>query len=161
MRRLLIPVLALAAAAPAAAQQQSLGVFGLWGAFAEKNRCFAISEPLQPRRNGRSRAFASVGWFPAQGVKGQLHIRFAEPKRQGSAVLLRIDERTFQLVGGGQNAWAPDPRADAEIVAAMRSGLEMRVETRNSRGGLMRESFALRGAATALDAAAIACAPKR
>jgi hypothetical protein len=37
----------------------------------------------------------------------------------------------------------------------------MRVETRNARGGLMREGFALRGAATALDAAAIACAPKR
>jgi hypothetical protein len=153
--------LLIAAAAPAAAQQQSLGVFGLWGAFAAKNRCFAISEPLQRQRNSAGRAFASVGWFPAQGVKGQLHIRFAEPKRQGSAVLLRIDERTFQLVGGGQEAWAPDARADAEIVAAMRSGLEMRVETRNARGGLMRQGFALRGAATALDAAAIACAPKR
>lgn len=161
MRSLFIPLFAFAATAPAAAQQQPLGVFGLWGAFTEKNRCYAIAEPLQPRRNGPSSAFASVGWFPAQGVKGQLHIRFAEPKRQGSAVLLRIDERTFQLVGGGQNAWAPDARADAEITGAMRSGLEMRVETRNARGGLIRESFALRGAATALDAAAIACAPKR
>ena len=148
-------------AAPAAAQQQSLGVFGLWGAFAAKARCYAISEPLQPRRAATARAFASVGWFPAHGVRGQVHIRFAEPKRQGSAVLLRIDERTFQLIGGGHDAWAPDARTDAEIVAAMRSGLEMRVETRNARGGLMREGFALRGAATALDAAAIACAPKR
>lgn len=161
MRSILIPLLALAATAPAAAQQQSFGVFGLWGAFAAKSRCYAISEPLQARRDAATRAFASVGWFPGQGVKGQLHIRFAEPKRQGSAVLLRIDESTFQLVGGGQDAWAPDARADAEIVAAIRSGLEMRVETRNARGGLMRESFALRGAATALDAAAIACAPNR
>ena len=153
-------LLALTFASAAAAQQQSLGVFGLWGAFAGQSRCYAISEPVQGRRNGPARAFASVGWFPAQGVKGQLHIRFAEPKRQGSAVLLRIDGRTFQLIGGGQDAWAPDARADAEIVAAMRSGLEMRVETRNLRGGVIREGFALRGAATALDAAAIACAPK-
>ncbi|HEY0028061.1 MAG TPA: hypothetical protein VGC35_09345 [Allosphingosinicella sp.] len=116
---------------------------------------------MKPRRDSKARAFASVGWFPAQGVRGQLHIRLAEPKRQGSAVLLRIDQRTFQLTGGGADAWAPDGRADAEIVAAMRSGLEMTVETRNVRGGLMRDSYQLRGAATALDAAAIACAPKR
>jgi hypothetical protein len=161
MRRFGFSLLALAVAAPAAAQQQPLGIFGLWGAFAENTRCYAIAEPLQRRRDSPGRAFASVGWFKAQGIRGQLHIRFAEPKRQGSAVLLRIDDRTFQLVGGGQDAWAPDGRADAEIVAAMRSGLEMRVETRNARGALMREGFALRGAATALDAAAIACAPKR
>ena len=161
MRAWIFLVSLLAVAAPAAAQQQSLGVFGLWGAFADKGRCYAISEPAGQRRDAGRGAFASVGWFPAQRVRGQLHIRFAEPKRQGSAVLLRIDDRTFQLIGGGQDAWAPDARADAEIVAAMRSGLDMRVETRNARGAVMREGFALRGAATALDAAAIACAPKR
>jgi len=161
MRRPVFLLLSLALAVPAAAQQRSLGIFGLWGVFAEKSRCFIISEPLRPRRADSGRAFASVGWFPAQGVRGQLHIRFAEAKRQGSAVLLRIDDRTFQLAGGGADAWAPDGRADAEIVAAMRSGLDMSVETRNVRGGLMRDAYQLRGAATALDAAAIACAPKR
>jgi hypothetical protein len=161
MRGALIPLLFLAVAAPAAAQRQALGAFGLWAAFAEKNRCFAIGEPVQPRRNAPGRAFASVGWFPQRGLKGQLHIRFAEPKRQGSAVLLRIEDRTFQLSGGGADAWAPDARADSEIVSAMRSGLQMTVETRNARGGLMRDSYQLRGAATALDAAAIACAPRR
>ena len=161
MRRAIFVLYSLAVAQPAAAQQQSLGIFGLWGAFAEKTRCHAISEPLNRRRDARGRPFASVGWFPPKGVKGQLHIRFAEPKRAGSAVLLRIDGRTFQLVGGGADAWAPDARADAEIVAAMRSGLEMSVETRNGRGAVMRDGYRLRGAATALDAAAIACAPRR
>lgn len=161
MRLLKFLLLSLAIAAPAAAQQRSLGIFGLWGAFAETGRCYAISEPLQPRRDSAGRAFASAGWFPGRGVRGQIHVRFSEAKRQGSAVLLRVDGRTFQLIGGGADAWAPDGRADAEIVAAMRSGLEMSVETRNVRGGLMRDAYALRGAATALDAAAIACAPKR
>jgi hypothetical protein len=161
MRHAIVLLSALTLAVPAAAQQRSLGVFGMWGAFAAEARCYAISEPLQRRRNAQQRPFASLGWFPGQGVRGQLHIRFAEPKRAGSAVLLRIEDRTFQLVGGGADAWAPDARADAEIVAAMRSGLEMSVETRNGRGGLMRDSYALRGAATALDAAAIACARPR
>jgi hypothetical protein len=167
LRRLLI-LASLSVSAPSEAQRQSLAINGTWGAFAEKARCFAISEPVrapsEPVRApsaGKERAFASVGWFPERGVRGQVHVQFAEPKRAGSAVLLRIDGRTFQLVGGGANAWAPDARADAEIVAAMRSGVEMIVETRNARGGLMRDGYRLRGAATALDAAAIACAAKR
>jgi hypothetical protein len=149
IRLLAVPL--LAAAAPAAAQQQSLGVFGLWGAFSGKERCHAVAEPHRPAGANSGRAFASAGWWPGRGVRGQLHFRLSQPKRAGSAVLLRIEDRTFQLVGGGADAWALDARADAEIVAAMRS----------ERGALIRDSYNLRGAATALDAAAIACATRR
>jgi hypothetical protein len=151
----------LTLAVPAGAQQQSLGIFGLWGAFSQETRCYAISRPQQPARPAATPGYASVGWWPAQGVKGQVHFRFGQPKRPGSAVLLRIDDRTFQLIGGGTDAWAPDSKADAEIVAAMRTGLDMSVETRSERGALIRDVYRLRGAATALDAAAIACAPRR
>ena len=83
---------------------------------------------------------------------------FVAAQHCGPALLLRIDDRTFHLVGGGADAWAPDARADAEIVAAMRSGVQMRVETRSVRGLRVRDHYQLRGAATAIDAAAIACA---
>jgi hypothetical protein len=159
--RLYLLLVAAGIAVPAAAQQRALGIFGLWGAFAETGRCFAISEPRVPTRAAFGRGFASVGWWPGRNVRGQLHIRLAERKRPGSAVLLRIHDRTFQLSGGEMDAWAPDARADADIVAALRSGLDMSVETRNARGALMRDVYALRGAASALDAAAIACAPRR
>jgi hypothetical protein len=149
--------LLLAAAAPAAAQQP-LGIFGTWGAFRSPERCYAIAEPFQEPRAGDGRAFASVGYWPARAVRGQAFFRLSRSKREGSAVLLRIDERTFQLRGGGADAWAADPAADAEIVSAMRTGLEMSVETRAASGAVMRDSYRLRGAATAIDAAAIACA---
>jgi hypothetical protein len=148
----------LVLAVPAEAQQQSLGIFGLWGAFAGGERCYAISEPARRSRADPPGAYASVGWWPGREVKGQVHFRLSRGKRAGSAVLLRIDDRTFQLVGGGADAWAPDPRADADIVAAMRTGLDMTVESRSERGALIRDSYALRGAATAIDAAAVACA---
>lgn len=159
LRFLALPVLLVAV--PAAAQQQSLGVFGLWGAFSEKERCYAIAEPQGAARASSARAFASAGWWPGRGARGQIHFRLSQPKRAGSAILLRIEDRTFQLTGGGADAWATDPRADAEIVAAMRTGLQMSVETRAERGALIRDSYNLRGAATALDAAAIACATRR
>ena len=73
-------------------------------------------------------------------------------------MLLRIDERLFELIGGGDTAWAENPRADAEIVAAMRTGVQMTIATRAENGAALRDTYALRGAATAIDAAAIACA---
>jgi hypothetical protein len=94
-------------------------------------------------------------------VRGQLHVRLSREKRQGSAVLLRIDGRPFQLAGGGINAWAPSPAVDEEIARAMRTGIGMSVETRSVRGALVRDFYLLRGAATAIDAAAIACTQAR
>ena len=135
-----------------------MGIFSLWGAFKGPARCYAISEAQGRPRADAGRAFASLGWWPERNVRGQLHIRLSRAKRPGSAVLLRIDDRTFQLIGGGADAWAPNPRADAEIAAAIRTGLEMSVETRSQQGGLIRDRYLLRGAATAMDAAAIACA---
>jgi hypothetical protein len=148
----------LAFALSAEAQPQSLGIFGQWGAFRDSTRCYAISEPSGPHRREGGRAFASVGSWPGRNIRDQIHFRFARPKRAGSAVLLRIDDKTFQLIGGGVDGWAPDAAADAAIVAAMRTGVAMSVETRSEGGGLMRDDYALRGAATAIDAAAIACA---
>ena len=142
---------------PAAAQPQSLGVFGNWGAFRDGGRCYAITQPEEAAAQGWQ-AFASVGQWPGRRGAGQLHIRLSREKRQSSAVLLRIDGRAFQLVGGGRDAWAPDARADAEIQAAMRSGINMVVETRSTQGLIVRDLYRLRGAATAIDAAAIACA---
>jgi len=148
---------------PVAAQRQSIGIYGGWGSFAEQQprRCFAIARPERAPRPQQWAAFASVGYWPARGVRGQVHFRLSREKREGSAALLRIDDRTFQLVAGGNNAWAPDRRGDAEIVAAMRSGVRMSIETRSTRGALVRDHYRLRGAATAIDAAAIACARPR
>jgi hypothetical protein len=156
--RLIFPFFFISLAIPAQAQPQSLGIFGTWGAFRQADRCYAIAEPYQTPRAGDGRGFASVGYWPARPVGGQAFFRLSRAKREGSAVLLRIDDRTFQLRGGGADAWAADSAADAEIVSAMRTGIEMSVETRAAGGAVVRDSYRLRGAATAVDAAAIACA---
>jgi hypothetical protein len=152
-------LLLVLAAAPAWGQRQSLGVFGGWGAFRDGGRCYAIAEPADAPAADGGRPFASIARWPNGG--GQLHVRLSREKREGSAVLARIDGRSFQLIGGGRDAWAPDGAADAEIQSAMRTGLDLVIETRSLRGTLVRDHYPLRGAATAMDAAAIACAPRR
>jgi len=160
-RRLLLPALLVLAAAPAAAQPRALGAFGGWAAFRDGARCYAITQPYALSGTQDGQPFASVGLWPGRGRGSQLHIRLSREKRQGSAVLLRIDGRAFQLAGGGRDAWAPNARADADIQTAMRTGIDLVVETRSTAGLTVRDLYRLRGAATAMDAAALACAPRR
>lgn len=137
--------------------QHSLGTFGSWGAFAGEGRCYAIAAPYQATPAAGARPFASIGHWPGRHIAGQVQIRLSRPARTGSAVLLRIDGRAFQLIGRGADAWAPDAAADAQIADAIRTGIEMSVETRAEGGRTIRDFYHLRGAATAMDAAAIAC----
>ncbi len=154
-RNFLFLFIAMGAAATAA--PRALGIFGSWGAFQNEGRCYAIAEPYDSPPAQNWHPFAAIGHWPARRGGGELHIRLSREKRPGSAVLLNVDGRSFQLLGGGRDAWASDPRADQEIQAAMRSGIDMMVETRSTDGQLIRDHYRLRGAATAMDAAAIAC----
>jgi len=157
--RLLSMLIAISWAAPATAERQTIGVHSRWGAFKENGRCFAMSAPVDARRG--SPAAASVGFWPARGAWGQVHVRLGAPRRAGSAVILKIGSRSFQLAGNGAEAWAASPAADGLIVAMMRTGSAMSVETRTERGGVLRERYSLAGAASAVDAAAAACAHAR
>ena len=150
----------LLAAAPVAAQaREALGIFDSWGAFrdAEPLHCFAIAEPAQSPGARGWRPFASVATWPGRGARGQLHIRMSRIKRPGTPVTLSIGERRFALVAGRAEAWAPDARADAAIVAAIRSGRSMSVSTVAESGGGFADTYKLRGAATAIDAATLGC----
>ncbi len=162
MRARAVGLLLLALAIPASAQApESLGVFGAWGAFRGSGGCYAIALPHQTPAPEGWRPFVSVAHWPDRGIANQLHVRLSREKRDGSAVLMRIDGRVFQLTGGGRDAWAPDARTDDAIQDAMRTGIDLIVETRSARGLFVRDHYRLRGAATAMDAAAIACVRRR
>ena len=146
----------------AATAREALGVFESWGAFSDPRprRCFAIAEP--DRRGGTGtegwRPFASVATWPGRGYRAQLNIRLRRTKLLGAPVLLTIGTLREYLVACGADAWARDAQADARIVAAIRQGTEMTVATRDRDDRPLIDSYPLRGAATAIDAAALACA---
>lgn len=144
----------------AVAGRQSLGVYDGWGAFRDASppRCFAIAAPANRPRDRRWRAFASIATWPSEGARGQLHIRLSRQRNPGARVTLSIGERRFELVAGDADAWAPDARTDVAIVAALRSGNSMSVETAAANGSPFADVYPLRGVATAMDAAAVGCA---
>ncbi|MBO9580694.1 MAG: hypothetical protein J7498_07360 [Sphingobium sp.] len=138
-----------------------LGIFGRWGAFrdAGEPRCFATAEPLGARDAKRGwLPFASVGFWPRKGVRGQVNIRLSQQLQKGAVATLNIGGKRFVLTGSGADVWTRDRRDDAALVAALRTGGDMTVHGRAQNGTAFSDRYALRGAATAIDAAALGCA---
>lgn len=144
--------LLLLLATPAAARD-SLGIFGDWAAFRDPAsrgaplRCYAIAEPDEANARG---FYATVGHWPASRVRGQVYIRLPQALR-GTASL-QVGSRRFILTARGTGLWAADARSDAAIVAALRGSSRMQLTA-----GRLRATWRLRGAATAIDAAALGC----
>ncbi len=159
----MILALALVLQAAVIDARRTIGIYDGWGAFrdAAPARCFAIAEPLgRPRANRSfaSRPFASIATWPADGQRNQLYLKLSRPRAPAAKVTLSIGERRFELLAGPADAWAPDARTDRAIVTAIRTGRSMSVESVSRAGRPFADTYALKGAATAIDAAAVACA---
>lgn len=154
-RALALAVLLLGGAAQA---RDALGIFDGWGAFKDENpyRCFAIAEPVGESK-GTWRPFASIGHWPDRNVRSQLHIRLSQERRPSADVILTVGERRWRLVAGPYDAWAPSPRHDAFIIAKIRSARSMSVSSVAKDGRAFADTYRLKGAATAIDAAALGC----
>lgn len=153
----MIWLLALMALAPVQQGRVALGTFDSWGAFrdASPRRCYAIAKPVE--KHSQSQPFASIATWPGQRLRNQLHIRLSRTRNPGARVTLSIGERRFELVAGEADAWSPDARTDAAVVSAIREGRSMSVETVSATGAPFADTYALKGAATAIDAAALGC----
>jgi hypothetical protein len=151
------------ACAVAVQARDTLGIFESWGAFRDPRaaRCYAISRASNLGAGRRWQPFVAIGYWPRQAIRGQVNIRLSRELAAQSQAKLTIGGRSFFLVGGVTDVWANDRRDDAAIVAAMRSGTTMSVHGRGRDGAGFTDRYQLRGAATAIDAAALGCARLR
>jgi len=163
MVRRFMMLAALVASAPTLARD-GLGVFGACGAFRDAGvpRCYAIAMAERvPGKAVQYQPYATVGHWPKRSLRNQVHLRLSRQIADGDRIKLTIDGREFTLVGGGGDAWADTPQTNAGIVAAMRSAGRMTVTARGADGRVIRDSYPLAGAATAIDAALAGCAGLR
>ena len=132
-------------AAPLSARE-TVGTFATWAAFCdEPKKCFAISQPVE-RTNHPFLSVAVVG--PTLRVQAHLG-------RQARAATLAIGDAEFTLTVSGEEAVA-DPRTSRHIIAAMREGENATLVGTSDRGSRFRHHYLLRGAPSAIDAAAVA-----
>ena len=139
--------------------RESLGMFSGWGAFRDPAaRCYAIAKAEPSTRQRDYEPYATIGTWPKQAIRNQLHIRLSRKLAPDARISLRVDAQNFQLVGGGGDAWAQDKRMDAAVVAALRSAARMSVSSRDAKGRGFSDRYDLAGVPTAMDAATVGCA---
>lgn len=160
MRSYAVLALALGAIASPLAAKDSLGVFSTWAAFRDASvpRCYAIAEAEPSRLERDFRPYATIASWPARRIRGQVHFRLSRTLRPGSGVSVSVGRTRFTLTPGKADAWARDAAMDAKIIAALRQAKSMTVYATDTRGRRFSNTYPLAGAATAIDAATLACA---
>lgn len=152
-------VLALSASA-AAARGTVIYAGGAWAAVSRGPTCEALSRSVRVAAKGKVQAVAGFTFSSDRQRWGEFHARLRRMPRQGAAVMLRIGDQPFLLVSRGNEAWSDGPLQEQAIVSAIRAANGMTVESRDSAGRRFVDPYSLDGAATAIDAAAAACAGK-
>ena len=131
-----------------------------WAAIDRGGSCEALSRSQRIAAKGKVQAMAGFTFSPDHRRWGEFHARLRRMPRQGAAVMLRIDSQPFLLVSRGNDAWSDGPLQEQAIIAALRTASGMSVESRDAAGRRFVDPYSLDGAATAIDAAAAACAGK-
>lgn len=149
-------VAALASAAP----NEIVYAGSAWAAIDRGGSCEALSRSQRIAAKGKVQAMAGFTFSPDHRRWGEFHARLRRMPRQGAAVMLRVDDQPFLLVSRGNEAWSDGPLQQQAIIAAIRTASGMSVESRDAAGRRFVDPYSLDGAATAIDAAAAACAGK-
>lgn len=147
------------ASAPAQAKDR-LGIYQNWAAFkdAATPRCYAIASPKQ-RVSGSTRpGYFSVGFWPRKNVAHQIYVNLSRDRSSNSSITVSVGGRRFRLSASQTGGWARDRRMDLAIIAAMRSSASLSVESIGRDGRAIVDAYSLRGAPSAIDAAALGCA---
>jgi hypothetical protein len=129
---------------------------GQWAALQYDARCEARGRAL--KSPDRPPAYAGFAFGAVGRPAGQFYAKLGRAARPGSTVIVTVGDRPFLLRGQGDWAWSRDAGQQAAIIAAARYATGMRVETRDTSGRRSIDRYPLDGAATAIDAAAAACA---
>lgn len=156
--RFITAVLMVATSADAAPGANVLFAGGQWAAIDFGGRCEARSEGLWAKKD--TRPFAGFA-FGGDGRLGQFYVHLSRPARPGATVIATIGSEPFLLIGRDDWAWSRSGEQQQAMLNAARYGDSMRVDSRDQSGARIVDRYSLASAATAIDAAAAACAGKK
>ena len=159
--RKIVPILLSAALATSASASGGIIYAGpAWAAVDRGATCEALSRSVRIAPKGKLQAVAGFTFSADRRRWGEFHASLRRMPRSGAAVMLHIGDSAFLLISRGNLAWSTGPLQERAIIAALRQAQGMSIESRDAAGRRFIDPYALDGAATAIDAAAAACAGK-
>jgi hypothetical protein len=156
--RTLFATLALLVPTALAARGAVIYAAGGWAAIDRGGVCEALARSQKIAARGKVQATAGFAFTPDHRRWGEFHAQLSRLTRPGSSVILHIGGQPFLLLARGNWAWSRGPVQEQAIIAAARTGGEMRVEARDLAGVRFIDPYVLEGAPTAIDSAAARCA---
>lgn len=133
-----------------------------WAAFNRGTHCEAMARSvLVATRASEQQPRITLAFDRSGPRRGQVEIRARRPVRPGSSIILTISNQPFLLAARGTSGWSRGPIQEKAVIAALRAGTPFTVEARDAAGRRMVDRYDARGAPTAIDAAAAACARAR
>lgn len=169
LHRVLVPIVALALAPPAAAQnagkkaEKFAGKYGVWEAHRAvtggETVCFVATTPERSSRKvtGRGEVALMVSHWPKDKINGQVKLAAGYTLKKNSMVELRFAGRSYSLWTKGRNGWASDAKMDRAIVRSLEAGKKLSVVSRPVKGAAVTDTFSLDGFTKAWEAARKAC----
>ncbi|GAB3123322.1 invasion associated locus B family protein [Novispirillum itersonii] len=152
-----------------AADTKTLGSFGPWSAYSftenGKQVCYMAARPVKAEGNFASRGdiYALITHRPGQKSFNVFSIvaGYAYSTDSEEQVQVSIGKRNFKLFTQGERAWTHDDKTDLALTEAIRKGgAEMVVRGKSVRNAETTDTYALTGAAKALEAIDSACGVK-
>jgi hypothetical protein len=151
-------VLFLAVAGPAIARGEVVFAGGAWAAIDRGSTCEALSRSQKVLPKDKVQPVAGFTFTPDHNRWGEFHARLSRMPRGEATVMLKVGDQPFLLVTRGGWTWSRGPLQAQAIIAAVRNGGWMSVESRDGTGQRFSDPYLLDGAPTAIDAAAARCA---
>jgi len=148
----------VAAAVPAGARGNVVFAGGAWAAIDRGDTCEALSRSQRIATKDKVQAVAGISFAADRRRWGEFHVRLSRMPRGDASVILQVGDQPFLLSTRGGWAWSRGSLQAQAIMAAIRDGVSMRVESRDESGVRFSDPYLLDGAPTAIDAAAARCA---
>ena len=154
----LVSSLVLAAsAAPALAQQATkIGQHNAWGTYSYQASggkvCYVLTVPTdkQPPTLDHGDMFFFVSQRPGQQVSYEPQFIAGYTFQEGSKATVTIDKKSFSMFTKGKSAWVENAAEEPVLIAAMKTGTDMKVTAKSGRGNPTSYVFSLKGISAAL-----------
>ncbi|TPI26956.1 hypothetical protein FJ414_29385 [Mesorhizobium sp. B3-1-6] len=151
----------VASAVPVLAQQATkIGQHNAWGTYSYQSAagkvCYVLTVPTdkQPATLDHGDMFFFVSQRPGQQVSYEPQFIAGYNFQEGSKATITIDKKSFSMFTRGKSAWVENAAEEPVLIAAMKTGSDMKVQAKSGRGNPTSYVFSLKGISAALSSIA-------
>jgi invasion protein IalB len=143
---------------PALAQSATkIGQHSAWGTYsyqaASGKVCYVLTVPTdkQPPTLDHGDIFFFVSQRPGQEISFEPQFIASYNFQTDSKVTVTVGDKKFSMFTRGKSAWVENAAEEPILIAAMKSGTDMKIGAKSGRGNPTSYVFSLKGISAALD----------